>query len=67
VAQKKRIAPAERLGLPADYAEFLASLKARIRQAQTKAQPLRPAVMREQRDYSGDTMNVEKGLAEDEG
>lgn len=37
MARDKKTAPAERLGLPADYAEFLEALKDRVRQAQTKA------------------------------
>lgn len=37
MARKKQPAPAVRLGLPTDYAEFLESLKVRVRQAQTKA------------------------------
>jgi len=37
MAGKKKTSPAVRLGLPADYAEFLESLKVRIRQAQTRA------------------------------
>lgn len=37
MARKKKTSPAVRLGLPADYAEFLESLKVRIRQAQTRA------------------------------
>jgi hypothetical protein len=37
MARNKKTAPAMRLGLPADYAEFLESLKERVRQAQTKA------------------------------
>lgn len=37
MARKNKTAPAKRLGLPADYPGFLESLKARVRQAQTKA------------------------------
>lgn len=37
MARNMKTPPAVRLGLPADYAEFLESLKARVRQAQTKA------------------------------
>lgn len=37
MARNKTTAPAERLGLPADYAEFLEALKDRVRQTQTKA------------------------------
>lgn len=37
MARQKKTAPAVRLGLPADYAEFLESLKARVQQSQTKA------------------------------
>ena len=35
MARKKKTSPAVRLGLPTDYAEFLESLKDRVRQAQT--------------------------------
>ena len=37
MAGQKKTAAAVRLGLPADYVEFLESLKTRVRQAQTKA------------------------------
>lgn len=37
MARKKETTPAERLGLPADYPEFLESLKSCVRQARTKA------------------------------
>ena len=37
MARKKKVTSGKSLGLPADYAELLESLKARIRQAQTKA------------------------------
>ncbi|MBI2190704.1 MAG: hypothetical protein HYU36_01810, partial [Planctomycetes bacterium] len=37
MARKKNTAPAVRLGLPADYLDFLESLKERVRQAQTTA------------------------------
>jgi hypothetical protein len=37
MARKKKSRPSKRLSTPADYAEFLDSLKQRVRQAQTKA------------------------------
>ncbi len=37
MARKKKVTPGKSLALPADYRELLESLKARIRQAQTKA------------------------------
>ncbi len=37
MARKKAIAPGARIGLPSDYAEFLESLKTRVRHSQTKA------------------------------
>ena len=37
MVRKKKTSPPKRLRLPGDYAEFLESLKQRVRQAQTKA------------------------------